>query len=278
MARRLWVPTVAWLVTLCVNAASTRAAVVVHDSFATFADGQLNGQFGWHLVESSTTNPLQIVNGRVVVPYLGQNGGVPADDADSGKDFPTPFTAPATGTRSVFLGATIIVDQVDPDVAASNARGLYLRSTDNFPNARMLTRAGTAPGTFQFGTRLTGEQTSTPGWGGDLVLGQEYLYVLRVDLTAGSENDVAYLYINPSGTMPPSSPYASSASGTGVHDPLGLRAVEISQFATPGFPQNGMRIGRIAVSDAFADVVPEPTTPAAAFLFGGLGLLRRSRC
>lgn len=273
MTRGTLILALIWLGMLCINTAPIGASVVLNDNFATFADGQLNGQFGWHLTEASTANPLQVVNGRVVVPYLG---AVPADDADSGKDFSAPFTTPPSGTLSVFLGATVTVNQVDSLVPASNSRALFMRSSDDFPHCRMLMRAGTAPGTFQFGTRLTGEATSTPGWGGDLLLGQEYLYVLRVDLTAGNENDAAHLYIDPTGTVPPATPYASSVSGTGVHDPIGLKAVEISQFASTVGPQNGMRIGRITISDSFADVVPEPGL-GGWLLIGAAALLRRAR-
>ena len=71
---------------------SSRAAVYINDDFNTFANGNLVGQNGWNQLGASSTLPLQVNNGVVVIP-----GAQAADNQDAWKNIDSGIPQPALG-------------------------------------------------------------------------------------------------------------------------------------------------------------------------------------
>src|SRR5438477_6454326 len=59
----------------------SEAAVYLNDNFSTYANGNLVGQNGWTQLGATSTLPLQVNSGMVVIP-----GAQSADNQDAWKD------------------------------------------------------------------------------------------------------------------------------------------------------------------------------------------------
>lgn len=258
-------------------AAPAFATVSYQTDFQTYATGNLVGQNGWQQVPGSGILPIQVNAGKlVVVPALGTNSG---DGEDAFHAF-TPISASA-GT-SVFVGATINVNRTDA-LNSSNTGTSYvlaLNTTDPFANLRVVTRQGTAPGTFQFGIRPTGQSGNNFAWGANLSLNTTYNLVLAWNFVSGAQNDTIRAWINPVGSNPASNPaYASNTQNNATGDAAGFGSIVISQFTSGSIPQTGATFGRLIVANNFGEVtgfVPTPAT-AALMALGGLAAARRRR-
>src|SRR4051812_5640552 len=79
---------------------SSRAALLLNESFSGYANGNLVGQNGWNQLGGASTLPIQVSGGQVVIP-----GGQSADNQDGWKDHTAGVVAaPASGTTSVYVG------------------------------------------------------------------------------------------------------------------------------------------------------------------------------
>jgi hypothetical protein len=123
------------------------------DDFTTFATGNLVGQQGWtQNSSSSTTLPIQVSGGKVVIP-----GDQMGDNQDAYKNFVQ------TQNTSVFAGMIISVSSA----AATNLQPAYVVALANFTNGvqgasfanyRLSAQDADGQGTvaFRFSGRTTG--------------------------------------------------------------------------------------------------------------------------
>ncbi|MBC8140038.1 MAG: hypothetical protein H7Y38_01210 [Armatimonadetes bacterium] len=248
-----------------------KAVVLISDNFATFSDGTLAGQGGYTAYAASTTSPLQVVGGRVVIPNL--TPAATTDNQDVIKSVGTPIVTPGAGTASAFVGMNLRVN------TAPLATNSYFFATSDalatgmgvFQNHRITVRPDASGTGFNFGVRVNGQGGNPFAFGGQLPLGSFFSIVAELNLTAGAPNDSVRLFVNPTSTdLASQTPYVTVTAGTGTADVTQIAGVVFSQFASATTGQSGIEITDLRVADNFAQaVVPETSTVALA----GLGVL-----
>ncbi|HMO35938.1 MAG TPA: PEP-CTERM sorting domain-containing protein [Gemmatales bacterium] len=260
---------------LLAPASWAQTGVLLNENFDAYANGNLEGQFGWTQILASSTAPLQVQNGRVIFPANPSTGtgGPVVDNQDVAKTFTT-FDSPG----SLFTGMNITVDASFP------VASYFFAMTDTptgFANFRLTARESPSfPGQFEFGVRVTGQAGYPFDWGAPLNYGQDYRVILQAEMNAGAQNDRVLLYIDPvDSILGNQTPYAvgeySSGAGT---DPTALGLVIFSQFYNAGTGQSGVSISNITVADNFAAAVPEPSTYALIGLtLAGVGFTQWRR-
>lgn len=250
---------------------SAKAVVYFSDDFSTFTPGNLVGQPGWTQQGSSSSQPIQVVNGRVEVV-----GGLQTDAQDAIRD---PNGAPIADGTSLFLSSSFRVDSA-PSSTANNGNGsayFFAVRMGTFDNGRIVARqSATDPTKYVLGHRITGQAANPFVFGTtELSFGQEYTMVYAMDFVAGATNDVFTLYINPNSDRASSTAYLGSTNG--ASDPTSVTGVVISQFGNATVNSAGVSISRLALTNNFGEAVaavPEPGTLAALGL-GAVALLRR---
>ncbi len=259
-------------------AGSAFATVAYQADFSSFAAGNLVGQDGWAQAGTAATLPLQVSGGRVVLPGLAVSSG---DNQDARRTF-TPITS--VDGESVYLGVTINVNSVlAPNTSTSGSSFLLALNTTDvgaFTNLRVVTRQGTAPNTFQFGIRSTGQSGNVFTFGGDLPLNSDLNLLLAWDFFAGAQNDEIAAWVNPSANDRGSNiPYVTGAQGNLTGDAPGFGGLQFSQFTNATTTQTGATIGRAIVATTFEEAQSYVPTPGAAVLLGlgGLVAARRRR-
>lgn len=248
---------------------SAQAAIYFADNFATFADGNLVGQGGYTQVGTISTLPLQVSNGRVLIP-----GGQTANNQDAVRLIDP--VAPVAG-NSVYVGALLTITSA-PTSADGSSYFLAIRS-NTFDNGRIVARqSSTDSSKFSLGIRATGQTGNTFVFGSELDYGTDYVVIMAIDFVNGTSNDVFSLYVNPVSTIRANNTvYASVVNAATDMDDY--RGVTISQFASTTLTTAGASIGALAMTNDFGDAVqavPEPATMAVLGL-GALALMRRRR-
>lgn len=155
MYRKRMLLAVALAMCSVLSTASGQTGVLLHEAFSSYANGNLVGQNSWTQLGTSSTVPLQVNNGQLVIPAIPTGGGVTVDNQDAYKTF-TSVPSPGVGSTSVFVGMDITVS------ASSLNPSYFFAMTDTptgFANYRVTARdtSATQPGTFQFGGRVTGQ-------------------------------------------------------------------------------------------------------------------------
>jgi hypothetical protein len=257
-------------------AGSAFATVAYQADFSSFAGGNLVGQDGWAQAGASALLPLQVSGGRMVLPGLPTGSG---DNQDARRTF-TPITS--MDGESLYVGMTINVDTVlAPNTSTSGSSFLFaLNTTDAgaFTNLRLVTRQGTAPGTFQFGIRSTGQSGNVFTFGGDLPLNVDLALVLAWDFFAGTVNDEIAAWVNPLANDRGSNlPYVTGVQSNATGDAPGFGGIQFSQFTSSTISQTGATIGRAIVATTFEETQSYVPTPGAAALLGLGGLMAARR-
>ncbi|MFN0318596.1 MAG: PEP-CTERM sorting domain-containing protein, partial [Burkholderiales bacterium] len=254
--------------------------VLLHESFSTYSNGDLVGQNGWTQILASSTVPLQVSNGQLLIPFIAL-GGATADNQDAAKSFTT-VPSPGVGTTSVFTGMSFTVTN-----ATTNGSYFYAMTDipTGFANIRITARdnSATIPNTFQLGGRVTGQAGYPYVYGAALSYNTTYRVIVQAEMNSGAQNDRVLVYVDPTDSiLGNQTPYLISAftSGAGT-DPVALGLAIFSQFANATTGEAGINIFDITVADNFAAAVPEPTTYALLAVTGltgaGYTLLRRYR-
>lgn len=251
---------------LFISASAAPASLLLNEDFSTYGDGNLVGQNGWIQEAASSTLPIQVTGGQVVIPGLNTGGG---DNQDASKAFSSVVTPPAVGTTSVYVGLDLTVTS-----AATNPSYFFAMAQDSadFDNARVTARAN-AGGGFDFGARVTGQGGHPFSYGTTgLSLNTPYTLVLRFDLVSDVTNDAITAWVDPLSELQP----AYFTAGGSATDPLGYGIAILSQFSSATVGQDGVNIKAIRVATTFGEVVPEPGT-LSLLVVGAIALSRRRR-
>ena len=163
---------------LGMNPGVAHAQLVLNENFSTYSNGNLVGQNGWTQFTASSSVPIQVVGGQVVIPPIAPAATV--DNQDAYKTF-TSFPAPGAGTTSVFAGFTMTVN------TAFTIPSFFFAMTDTpsgFTNERIAARDMGA-GTFQLGGRVTGQAGYPFVYGAALAYNTTYQVFIEADLVAG---------------------------------------------------------------------------------------------
>jgi hypothetical protein len=254
------------------------AGIAFQADFATYASGNLVGQDSWAQLGTSTTNPIQVAGGRVVLTGRPTGSG---DGQDARRSFSPVLSVPDT---SVYAGMTITVDTVfAPNSSTSGSSYLFAMLTSDagaFANVRVVTRQGTAPGTFQFGIRPTGQSGNSFVFGGDLPLNTALNLIIGWDFIGDIQNDVVTAWINPaSSNRAANATYLVNGQSNVSGDAPGFGGIAFSQFTSATVTQTGATIGRAMVATEFAEVqgfIPAPGA-AGVMALAGLFAARRRR-
>ena len=240
-----------------------RAATLIQDDFSTFADGDLVGQNGWAQFGGSSTGPLQVSGGNVLVSY-DQN---PSDNQDAIKSFATQ-ASPITST--VYQGMSLRIDQA-PTSGVSYLTAL-LESSGSFSNARLAAIDNPSdPGnSFLLEARYTGQGGNPYVPGEALVYGETYNVVLEAVITGDGSGEEINVFVNPtSNDINDQTPYLTAVASTGqIIPPVGMYAIIISQYALGSNHNAGAAIDHINIATTFGEAaaVPEPSSFALAGL------------
>lgn len=241
-------------------APAARASVIFSDSFA-YPDGNLVGQGPWVQQGTTTTNPVQLSGGQVLL-------------GTSGQDVEAPLSTAIT-SGSIYYGADI-------DVTASGSGDYFLhtRSTGSSFAARLY--AKTDPnGGYDLGLGLTSAAASYGATA--LTLGQTYHVVVRYDFVAGTSNDTAALYVNPADALDQTNdmPYVTAVQTAGTGDNSSSNNIDFRQgggnTAAPTVTVDNLVVSTdFASSAASAAATPEPTG-LALLAVASLGITARRR-
>lgn len=254
--------------------APARATIYLEDDYSTFANGNLEGQGGYALTGTPTSNPIQVSDGKVVFP------GSTANDQDLYRAFPALISAPTTSgaTTSILYGLRMVMNSVSLTATYFTAFNESLAGS-GFSDAR-LGAVTTGTGTYKLGIRVNGQAGYPFAYGGDLNLGEALTVIVKLDLIQGTQNDVISIFVNPtSNVLADQTPYATGIfAGSGAAtDPAAEGSFILSQFGSVSNPGNAFYLYRDATGDDFSELydflsVPVPE-PGVAALLGMSGML-----
>jgi hypothetical protein len=250
---------------LALGAAVDAGATVLYSSdFSGASNGNLAGQQGFAQTGSTATNPIQVNSGVV---SLGT----------SGQDVSAPLASSVTTGGTAYISTLV-------NVSAAQASGDYFVHLANttagtlFQDRLFVKSSGTG--------YVLGLQASSSG----VVYGTTVLpfntatrIVTRYDVVSGDQNDVGYIYVNPTGTDEnTNSPYLAATTFAVAENTQTLAAVNLRQGAAGSAPT--LTVDDLTVATTFADavnpgvtVVPEPAGLASLCLISAAGLGRRRR-
>jgi len=239
------------LAIMLTGALHLQAATLFSDSFS-YPDGPLAGQGPWLTNGTSTVNPVQVSNGRVLMSATGQ-------------DLNAPLASPLTLTDGMTftIGATI-------NVTSATTSGDYFLHWSPALNSttflsRLFLKSDGASGFLIGYVETSGTGASLTYGTESLTYGTDYQVVIAYNSVAGPANDTALVYVNPTGDLSANTPYLSDTwnSTTG----------ETSTVGAINLRQGGATSGAVlAVDNLSVQLVPEPATGALLGL-GVLGLL-----
>ena len=240
------------------------ATVLYSSDFSGASNGNLAGQQGFNQTGTTTTNPIQ-VNGGVV--SLGT----------SGQDVSAPLASSVTAGTSAYISTLV-------NVSAAQATGDYFVHLANttagtlFQDRLFVKSSGTG--------YVLGLQASSSG----VVYGTTVLpfntatrIVTRYDVVSGDQNDVGYIYVNPTGTdESTNTPYLAATTFAVAENTQTLSGVNLRQGTASSAPT--LTVDDLTVATTFADavnpgttVVPEPAGLAVLGIAGVTALGRRRR-
>lgn len=243
---------------------SVHAAIVLSDSFET--NGALVGQSpqiggAWAGISGVGTNPINVVNGRVVLNA-------------SGEDIASALSSPVTPVN----GASIFTSQI-VNITAASATGDYFSHLGVTATALFnRLHARSSVGGFQLGIVSTSGGAVVSYGTTDLSFGTDYQVVTAWDFTTGALNDTFSVFVNPIDPIRGNNtPYLNNiAWGSTTAEPTTIGFGNLRQGGN--FPT--LTLDNFVVATAFSDVVtavPEPTSIALVGIVGTAGLAVRYR-
>lgn len=278
------------LATAALFGASTGFTAIVSSDFSTFTNGNLVGQNGWALFNTSGTAPIQVTSGKVTWAGLAPSS---VDNQDAFLPFASVIAEPASGTTTVYLALQLSVASAGVSTsyfAALNTNQSNTGTNPNFANARLTAKDNVGDGTFDFGTRVTGQSGYPFAYGNaGLTYGATYNLVARISMVSGITNDKIELFVTEaSQPFDFVAAYSTAAFTPGAGTDPTFGGLLLSQFANTTTAQAGVSINKVIVTSDFTEVqsfvsataIPEPSTYAAlagAFAFAGVTFSRRRR-
>jgi hypothetical protein len=234
---------------------SVSAALSVYEPFSYTAAANLNTQNGgtgfsgaWSGATTATINASGL--SYSTVPALGLAASTAAGTAvANSRSVSATLGGNGTTTYFSFLMRPDNVNTArNAEFGLIGSANLWVgKSFSGTDNTHFVLESGTAGS----GTGL--QATTTTATSGTTVL-----LVLRADFAAG--NDTFKLYVNPTSVLEPGS---AAATLTGIDVGTSLTSLQIN--GNLGFTFDELKIG-----SSYADVVPEPSTYAAAFAVAGI--------
>ena len=227
---------------------------VVEADFSNYSNGTLVSQNGWEQYNTSSLNPLTIVNNKVTFA-----GGRNTDGQDAFLPFASVIQQPALGKTELNFDVVLTVTAAGANPSyflALNALNTNTTS-GNFMNAR-LTAMAMNDG-FVFGTRVNSNSGYPYTYGiNKLTFGTKYAVRLRIEITAGNANDVIKLYTG--SDFNNMTLQATSAYSTGtVTDPV-FGGILISQYGSASTYESGVSIESIKVTNLSVTTGFNPST------------------
>jgi trimeric autotransporter adhesin len=256
----------ALITTVAAFSFAAKAEVYFSDNFNSYSAGDLVGQGGWTLTGTSVVNPIQASNGGASLTTTGQDLYSPLSS----------ILTPADGT-TFYIGLTL-------NVSAAQATGDYflhftpaLGETSALYGRLFVKSSGTG---YQLGYLETSGTGSATTYGTtDLTFGSSYRVVLAYNRVAGTLNDTANLYVNPSNTAVEgaNTPYLTDTWTTATAEPAAIAALNLRQGTAANAPT--LALDNLVAASTFAEVavVPEPATAGLVALGAGALLIRRRR-
>lgn len=220
--------------------------IISVSNFSTFSDGDLVGQNGWQQAGTPSGSPVQVSNGRVILP-----GANTSNQQDVGLNFTSTITPGATFYHAFRLSVT------GRGGVPIGMDGAYLTTLTSgpFENSRFTIRP-LSETTYQFAFRPTGQDPNPYVTGGPTLNFGSDIHTVLIGHTfaTGSDPDVSQIWINPaSASSSPSFTYINS--GSAFTNPFSRML--LSQFTNDGsYEIFAMGVG--TDGDALLAAVPEP--------------------
>ena len=236
-------------------APSAFASLSVYEGFSYTSAANLNGQNGgsgfsgaWSTVSGSPTigTPSLTYTGLTVT-------GLRADTTAATTQVSRGLTtAPGANGTTTFFSFLL---KPNNTTAAATAE---LSLIGNLGNLNIGKSATTDTSHYLLETGTAGAGTGQVATGVSYVSGTTVMLVLRADFATG--NDTFKLYVNPSYAAEPGS---ADATKSGFDLGTSMSSIQINGNL-------GFSIDEIKIGSTYADVVPEPSTYAAAFAVAGI--------
>ena len=295
------------LVAAFVATPAASAAVLIADEFqytpvdATLSDADGAGGFGYVGTNTSgvpTSSDPKIASGSLSHPDRLANAGnsVKTDRTASGSSKISIGGAATSGT----VYYSMLVQVSDLQNLTNTTTGSFFAGFNNNTTTSAQNNATTSVATAGGGLYIHRDADNTSAYNlgvgvstgnndrifdtTELTEGQTLFVVVAHEINAGTDDDNAYLWINPSPTSygAAAAPAATVTSSAAAQNGTGTNA-DISQLASFFLRNNSVEPNQILLDDlrvattwaeATALVIPEPTALAVSG-FGALALLRR---
>ncbi len=250
-------------------AASTHAALILQDSFSYNPGdlGQVNTGNVWS--RTGTGDSIQVVNGSLSYSGIPASAGNRVQWGGDGRISRHDFTAVSSG--SLYASFLYRMDNLGALSTTGGAVVGFINAANvSNPNARVYVRKDAAdPTAFNFGVL---ERASAITWSTEKYQpGETYFLVMALDFIAGTNNDQAHLWINPTGSDLGSAVRPQSqltASG-------GEDASLVSRFRLVQNPSGGsadlQSVDELRIGTTWAEVTPAIPEPAVIALIGAFG-------
>jgi hypothetical protein len=213
----------------------------------------------WSIINSGDS--VIITSGSLTYPGLQTSAGNKIEFDSAGTDYYTRFTSQTSG--SVYTSFILNVSSLATmGTGGSYFTGIIQDASTSLFGATVWVRASTTAGKYNIGisTRSSGSVIS---WLPDeLTPGTSYLVVTAYDLVAGTLNDVARIWLNPTpgGSEPAPSATAAAPTGSDLTSVARLFVRQDGNTATPTIEMDEIRVGTTWSSVTPSSTIADPTT------------------
>lgn len=218
-------------------ALTANAQLVINENFTGYTNGNLGTQGGWVQFDNGTD--VQIATASPLT-YTGYTSGFQYAVVAStdGRDPRRPFSASVSSSGNKIFFMSFLVRVTDlPELDDNPDYAITLENTDNsnYPCRLYMREDDGGSNDIEFGIAVgSGTPVYTTG---NFQYGITYLIVIRYDVVSGGSNDDAYLWVNPSLAIEPSTDNATGPTGARQ-----FNTGEVNYNAGPSNAINAMRI------------------------------------